>query len=493
MIAGVIGASNEAIHTIEEAKKQGVKVIAFDGNPDAEGLRAADKAVVVDITNEEATIEAVRQEKVDFLLTAPIGRYLTTTGAVNDALNLPGITKRMAQVCTDKYLFHQTLKASGLRNINCYATDADVINAEIICADRIGADTADVKSIDSQRANTQRATTQSANTQIVNSQSATTQSANTESSVADRFDTESGAQNKIAIYDRIIDNNDIEACKAENEALAKSIISGERKLQYPAILKPRYGSGSRGIHIVSTNQDLLYALREVAGESYVIEECLEGEEYGVDAAVIDGQTTIVLLRHKKNTPLPNRQAVAYHSVKQSEKVYTIIEDYVRKAVACAGLDECLLHADVLMTKTGPFMIEMSARPSGHNLHNLFTPLCTGVDMAAEYVKHRLGRPFSFVPNDIKTMMIHYFDYTGVVVKVPSHAKLGVLLWKCGGHAMWTKSQIKLIDWKCKLRFGDTLHAITDGHSIMDRGYYILEGDNEQQLEDCARSIRGLFF
>ena len=106
MIAGVIGASNEAIHTIEEAKKQGVKVIAFDGNPDAEGLRAADKAVVVDITNEEATIEAVRQEKVDFLLTAPIGRYLTTTGAVNDALHLPGITKRMAQVCTDKYLFH---------------------------------------------------------------------------------------------------------------------------------------------------------------------------------------------------------------------------------------------------------------------------------------------------------------------------------------------------------------------------------------------------
>ena len=63
MIAGVIGASNEAIHTIEEAKKQGVKVIAFDGNPDAEGLRAADKAVVMDITNEEATIEAVRQQK----------------------------------------------------------------------------------------------------------------------------------------------------------------------------------------------------------------------------------------------------------------------------------------------------------------------------------------------------------------------------------------------------------------------------------------------
>ena len=61
MIAGVIGASNEAIHTIEEAKKQGVRVIAFDGNPDAEGLSVADKAVVVDITNEEATIEAVRR------------------------------------------------------------------------------------------------------------------------------------------------------------------------------------------------------------------------------------------------------------------------------------------------------------------------------------------------------------------------------------------------------------------------------------------------
>ena len=427
MIAGVIGASNEAIHTIEEAKKQGVRVIAFDGNPDAAGLKAADKAVVVDITNEEATIEAVRQEKVDFLLTAPIGRYLTTTGAVNDALHLPGITKRMAQVCTDKYLFHETLNSAGLRNINCYATDAE------------------------------------------------------------RFDSDRTGAEGVAT------NKDIEESKAGNEALAKSIISGEMALQYPAILKPRYGSGSRGIHIVSTNQDLLYALREVAGISYVVEECLEGEEYGVDASVIDGRTTIVLLRHKKNTPMPNRQAVAYHSVQRSEKVYACIEDYVRRVVACVGLDECLLHADVLMTKDGPFMIEMSPRPSGHNLHNLFTPLCTGVDMAAEYVKRRLGRPFSFVPKDVRTMMIHYFDYTGVVVKVPSHAKLGVLLWKCGGHAMWTKSQIKLIDWKCRLRFGDTLHTVTDGHSIMDRGYYILEGDNEQQLEDCARSIRGLFF
>ena len=50
---------------------------------------------------------------------------------MNDALHLPGITKRMAQVCTDKYLFHETLNSAGLRNINCYATDADIINAEI--------------------------------------------------------------------------------------------------------------------------------------------------------------------------------------------------------------------------------------------------------------------------------------------------------------------------------------------------------------------------
>ena len=107
MKAAIIGASSESLHTIKKAKEYNLTIIALDGNEKAEGLAVADEAKVVNISKEKETIDCVKQEQVDFVLTVPIGRYLTTIGSVNDTLQLPGIGKEQAMYCTDKLLFHQ--------------------------------------------------------------------------------------------------------------------------------------------------------------------------------------------------------------------------------------------------------------------------------------------------------------------------------------------------------------------------------------------------
>lgn len=397
MKAVIIGASKEALHTIEKAHEYGLLVAALDGDPDAAGLRAADKSLIVDISDENAAIEAVRAEKADFVLTVPIGRFLTTIGAVNDALKLPGISKEMAALCTDKYRFHRRLSEQKLRKCHCYAAGGSESDA------------------------------------------------------------------------------------ADNSELAGRIAAGKLPLDFPAILKPRFGSGSRGIHMISNLEELQKALKSVEGEAYVLEECIPGEEYGADGAVIDGKFHMILLRRKENTPPPARQAVAYYSVLPTDSFRQQVEKYMKDVLACLGLKECLLHADIIRGEKGPFVIELSARPSGHNLHDLFTPLCTGVDLAEEYIKYRMGKECSFVPEKTKSMMIHYFDMEGKVKRVPDR-----------GSVEKEVTDASLISWECHIQEGEVLKPVHDGHSIMGRGFFILEGDDQRELSLCAERIKGLF-
>ena len=393
MKAAIIGASSESLHTIKKAKEYQLTVVALDGNEKAEGLAAADEAIVVNISKEEETIQCVEQEKIDFVLTVPIGRYLTTIGSVNDTLKLPGIGKTQAMYCTDKLLFHNKMAENGLRDCVC-----------------------------------------------------------------------------------------VEAVETleERKRLFAEVESGEQKLRFPSILKPRYGSGSRGIYFVNNVQELKEGLQATCGESYVLEECACGEEYGLDGAVIGGQFYLVLLRHKENTPLPARQAVAYFSVMPENEFYGQVKTFMEKTVEVLELQECLLHADLIRTENGPFIIEMSARPSGHNLHNLFTPLCTGVDVAEEYIRHRMGLGCNFVPEKTKMMMIHYFDLEGQVEVVPEAEQIENSL------------GIKPVIWQCNIKKGDVLSKVSDGHSLMGRGYFILEGENENALRESAERIKSLF-
>lgn len=390
MKAVIIGAGIEALHTIQKAHEYGLTVAALDGNPDAEGLKAADKALVVDISNEQETIEAVRKEQPDFVLTVPIGRYLTTIGAVNDALNLPGISCKMATFCTDKYLFHQKLQEQGLRKAHCYSVGAE-------------------------------------------------------------------------------------------ESLMSGVLTDEFLLKFPAILKPRFGSGSRGIHMITDREQLQAALEAVQGEPYVLEECVAGDEYGVDGAVIQGNFHMVLLRYKENTPPPVRQAVGYFSVQPTDPFWSKVQKYMKEVVACLGLSECLLHADIIRSEDGPFLIELSARPSGHNLHNLFTPLCTGIDMAEEYIKYRMGKEYSFVPKETRSLMIHYFDMQGEVCHVPLREEIEELF-----------KENLLLRWECHIKEGEKLQPVSDGHSVMGRGFFILKGNDQDAWAKQAKEIKSLF-
>ena len=218
--------------------------------------------------------------------------------------------------------------------------------------------------------------------------------------------------------------------------------------------------------------------------------------------MIGGKFHLILLRKKKNTPFPARQAVAYFSILPEDPFYGQAREYMEAVIEAMELDECLLHADLIQGENGPFVIELSARPSGHNLHNLFTPLCTGIDEAEEYIRYRMGRSYSFAPKETKAMMIHYFDMEGKVDRIPDRTEMEQILQQ-------EDADILLKEYACHIHKGDVLQPVSDGHSVMGRGYFILEnrggvvkeniwketeeGMQEEKFLRAAEIVKSAFF
>ncbi len=394
MRAAVIGASSESIYGINKAKELGMEVIALDGDPKAPGLTAADKSYVVDIRDPEKVLEILDSQKPDVIIPVPIGRYLTTTGYVNDAYGLTGVSAEAARLCTDKYDFHVRLSAKGLRNCELYLVPAG------------------------------------------------------------------------------------ETCLYANEL----------NTVYPVVVKPRFGSGSRGVEIFDSPEALQkgFLSQLPFDEDYVIETCVPGPEFGLDGAFVDGKFKLILLRGKENTPPPYRECVGYYSINQTsdnKEFFDKLRAFMQKVGETLGFRNNLIHADIIKDSNGnPFLIETSARPSGHNLHNLFTPMASGVDEVGEFLKMAvpaLGKSYSFETTISRDMMIRYFDLEKVRVNyVPTADEL--------------KDNYPIVAWNCNIRPGDILGKVTNGASIMGRGYFCIQGSSRDELIKIANDILGEF-
>ena len=91
-LALVIGASNESIHAINVAKQKGYTIWAFDQDQNASGFPYADKSYAIDINDTPAIVKQLDGHIPNIILPVPIGRSLISTGKLNDAYNLFGIS-----------------------------------------------------------------------------------------------------------------------------------------------------------------------------------------------------------------------------------------------------------------------------------------------------------------------------------------------------------------------------------------------------------------
>lgn len=109
----VLAAGSLQLPIIKRAHEIGYYVIAADGDPNAVGLRYADKAVVANIVNEEVMLAIAREEKIDGVIHPCSEVSMNVMGRINDEMGLTGVSRQQAITATNKHLMREAFEKAG--------------------------------------------------------------------------------------------------------------------------------------------------------------------------------------------------------------------------------------------------------------------------------------------------------------------------------------------------------------------------------------------
>lgn len=119
----VLAAGILQVPVIKKAKEMGIYVIAVDGDPNAVGLKYADKAIVVNITSEEDVLKVAHEEKIDGVIHPCSEVSMNVMGRLNEELGLSGITREQAIRATNKHLMREAFEKGNAPSPKSFLTE----------------------------------------------------------------------------------------------------------------------------------------------------------------------------------------------------------------------------------------------------------------------------------------------------------------------------------------------------------------------------------
>lgn len=167
------------------------------------------------------------------------------------------------------------------------------------------------------------------------------------------------------------------------------------EIGYPVVVKCVDSSGSRGINVVDTREELKEAYEAAVGyshKSYVlVEEKLGGNEIGVDGMVKDGEVVLIAPHQKYTYKFKGATIPAGHSFpyRNSDKVLAEIDKQITLAVRALGLNNCAFNSDVFVDGDNVYIIEMGGRAGATGIPELIS-IYYGFDFYEKMIKNAFG-------------------------------------------------------------------------------------------------------
>jgi biotin carboxylase len=167
---------------------------------------------------------------------------------------------------------------------------------------------------------------------------------------------------------------------------------------YPCVIKPVQGSGSKGVRFLESSPDLSAYFKESfafsTSNQYQIEEFIDGVEFSIEGVVQDGDFTILAVCEKVRSKLPNLvdTRVSYPprlTLENLQKVHQTASEIVK----LLQVQNAPIHMEIIQSPTrGFFPVECAVRAAGFNLFNRMVPWCIGIDTLSLQLSLILGEP-----------------------------------------------------------------------------------------------------
>jgi len=162
------------------------------------------------------------------------------------------------------------------------------------------------------------------------------------------------------------------------------------KIHFPVMVKPSDGSGSKAAKRVDTASELNSACKEAIGASLanraLIEDFIEGKEYGVESFVYDGQVHVLGIMGKYMTSPPDYAELG-HFIPSDLEIEERVREVVRNAIKALGLDFGAVNMDILVTEENQIsIIDVGARMGGNLIGSHIIPISTEYDYLGNLIK-----------------------------------------------------------------------------------------------------------
>ena len=187
-----------------------------------------------------------------------------------------------------------------------------------------------------------------------------------------------------------------------------------QKLTYPCIIKPTDNAGSRGVILVEDCFQLEnaydYSHAQSRGGHVIVEEYMRGHEVSVEVMVVDKDIHILAVTDKLTTGAPFFVEMGHsqQSILSADDIRKI-KSLTKEAILAIGINNGPAHVEIMLTETGPKMIELGARMGGDCITTHLVPLSTGIDMIKATIDVALGIMPDILPKFNKGSAIRYIN------------------------------------------------------------------------------------